>query len=249
MAKKIAIFGATSSIAQEVSKIYADRGWDFFLVGRDEEKILSVSSDLRARGAGEIETICSNLAEKDLHSDLMKKLGAKGSPVDVALIAYGDLGDQKKAELNFAHAEEVLNTNLISVMSLVHHLLPILKVSSTQVKPTLAVIGSVAGDRGRASNYIYGTAKGGLEIFLSGLRGRLDPYSIKVLTIKPGFVDTPMTSHIKKNSLFASPNDVGAHIVKSIDKGLDSIYTPWFWWFIMCVVKLIPEPIFKKLKF
>jgi len=113
---------------------------------------------------------------------------------------------------------------------------------------TLAVIGSVAGDRGRQSNYVYGTAKGALAIFLQGLRNRLHPAGVRVLTVKPGFVDTPMTASFKKGPLWAAPEAVAAAIVAAVERGRDVIYTPWFWWGIMTLIKLVPERVFKKLK-
>jgi NAD(P)-dependent dehydrogenase (short-subunit alcohol dehydrogenase family) len=114
---------------------------------------------------------------------------------------------------------------------------------------TIAVISSVAGDRGRARNGIYGTSKAGLDAFLSALRQRLTPAGVRVLTVKPGFVDTPMTAHLRKSPLFASAASVGGAIVLAVDEGAEVIYVPWFWRLIMFVVRALPMSIFKRLKF
>ena len=112
----------------------------------------------------------------------------------------------------------------------------------------IAVISSVAGDRGRQSNYIYGTAKGALTLFLQGLRNRLARSNVQVLTLKPGFVDTPMTAHLKKGLLFVSPETIAKGILRSIQKKKNEVYLPWFWYFIMKIIKTIPEFIFKRMK-
>ncbi|MEL7234405.1 MAG: SDR family NAD(P)-dependent oxidoreductase, partial [Chloroflexota bacterium] len=116
-----------------------------------------------------------------------------------------------------------------------------------QRRGVIAVISSVAGDRGRGSNYVYGTAMAAKTTFLSGLRNRLAKSGVQVVTVKPGFVDTPMTANIPKNALFASPAKVGKDIYTGLKKGHDVIYTPFFWRYIMWIIRLIPEPIFKRL--
>ena len=115
-------------------------------------------------------------------------------------------------------------------------------------KGCIAVISSVAGDRGRQSNYIYGAAKGGVTTFLQGLRNRLSPSGVSVVTIKPGMVDTPMTAHLPKSPLFAKPSDVGKGIYKAMLAGKDIAYLPVYWKLIMFVIKIIPEGIFKKMR-
>jgi short-subunit dehydrogenase len=112
---------------------------------------------------------------------------------------------------------------------------------------TLAVISSVAGDRGRRSNYVYGASKGALSIFLDGVRSRLDRAGVQVLTIKPGFVATPMTSHLEQGPLFAQPAQVAKGIVKAVERRRDVVYLPAFWAVIMLVIRLVPRPLFKKL--
>jgi len=148
-------------------------------------------------------------------------------------------------EKDYHVAEEELKTNLLSTISLCTILA---NQFESQRHGTLAVITSVAGDRGRQSNYIYGTAQGAKSIFLQGLRNRLSHAGVQVLTIKPGFIDTPMTAHLKKGLLFVKPEVAGKAIYHAIIKNKDIAYVPSFWWFIMTVIKLIPEGIFKRLR-
>jgi short-subunit dehydrogenase len=155
------------------------------------------------------------------------------------------LGDQKACEQDFSLAEKEIRTNFLSCVSL---LTLISNEMEKEKAGTIAVISSVAGDRGRQSNYIYGSAKGALNLFLQGLRNRMYPLGVRVLTIKPGFVDTPMTAAFKKNILFAKPDQIARGIVKAIDRKKDVVYLPFFWWGIMAIIKAIPEWIFKRLK-
>jgi decaprenylphospho-beta-D-erythro-pentofuranosid-2-ulose 2-reductase len=159
-------------------------------------------------------------------------------------LAHGVLGDQAEAEKNYAAAEAILRTNFLSAVSLVTWLANYFE---SERRGAIAVISSVAGDRGRKSNYVYGASKGGLDIFLDGVRNRIDRAGVHVLTIKPGFVATPMTAHLPKNALFAEPARVAKHIVRAIEKRKDVAYVPPFWALIMLVVRNIPRRIFKKM--
>ena len=158
------------------------------------------------------------------------------SPARSHHIAHGTLGDQQKSAEDYTVAERELRTNLLSVISL---LTPIANYFEEQKSGVIAVISSVAGDRGRQSNYVYGTAKGGLNIFLQGLRNRLNPAGVCVLTIKPGFVDTPMTEGIKKNPLFASPETIAKGIYTAIAAKRDIVYLPWFWFWIALAIAAV----------
>ena len=163
--------------------------------------------------------------------------------VDVVLIAYGTLSDQARCQLDADLTRQELNTNFLSVVSL---LTILANYFEGRHQGCIAVISSVAGDRGRQSNYVYGTAKGGLNIFLQGLRNRLYRSGVSVITVKPGFVDTPMTTSLPKNFLYADPRLVGRKIFDSILKRHDVVYVPWFWRWVMLVIKLVPEGIFKR---
>ena len=164
--------------------------------------------------------------------------------IDVALIAHGVLGDQSAAEKDFGVAERAFQTNLLSPVSLVTWLA---NYFADRKSGTIAVISSVAGDRGRKSNYVYGATKSGISAFVQGVRNRVDRLGVNVLTIKPGFVATPMTAHLPGGLLFASPEDVARGIAKAIDRRKDVVYVPAYWRPILWIVRSIPERIFKRL--
>jgi hypothetical protein len=164
--------------------------------------------------------------------------------IDILLIAYGTLPDQAECIANIELTQAEINLNYLSVVSI---LTGISQLMLKQGSGTIAVISSVAGDRGRKSNYIYGSAKGGLTIFLQGLRNALSEKGVHVLTIKPGFVDTPMTADFKKGLLWVKPEKVANDIVKAVNAKKDVMYSPWFWRWIMLIIKMIPERIFKKM--
>ncbi len=243
--QKILIIGATSAIAQEVARIYARRQSRLCLVARNQTKLRIVADDLRARGAQAVDVLARELALPDTHADIIKHALAFLQDIDVVLIAYGSLPDQAACE---ADAEQTMNELQVNFLSVAALLMRLANTLEQRGHGTLAVISSVAGDRGRQSNYVYGAAKGGLSIFLQGLRNRLAGKGVQVLTIKPGFVDTPMTAEFKKGPLWASARKVAADIVRAIDRRRDVAYVPWFWQGIMLVIKAIPERIFKRLK-
>ncbi|VAX10802.1 Oxidoreductase, short-chain dehydrogenase/reductase family [hydrothermal vent metagenome] len=243
--KKILIIGATSAIAQEVAKIYALEQCTLYLVGRNEDRLHIVADDLRARCAQAVEILACDLSDPTMHRHLIESAQSYLQEIDVALIAYGSLPDQPVCESSVEQTLLELNTNFISVVAL---LTLLANVFEKQGSGNIAVISSVAGDRGRQSNYVYGAAKGGLSIFLGGLRNRLSSKGVNVLTIKPGFVDTPMTADFKKGLLWVSAESLAKNIVKAIDKKRGVAYLPWFWWPIMLIIKSIPERVFKKLK-
>jgi len=187
-----------------------------YLIGRNRERLDSVAGDLAVRGASHVETRVVDLLEMEKHPDLIEKAFDQLGSVNVVLIAHGLLGDQKKAEQDSRAAEEILNVNFNSTVLV---LTQIANRMERQKSGTIAVITSVAADRGRQSNYVYGSAKAGLNVFLQGMRNRLFKANVKVLTVKPGFVDTPMTSHLRKSFLFSSDAKVAECVYKGITKG------------------------------
>jgi decaprenylphospho-beta-D-erythro-pentofuranosid-2-ulose 2-reductase len=243
--RKILIIGATSAIAQATAKLFAEQHDALFLVGRDADKLEAIAADLKVRGAHQVDYTALDLNEFDKHPSMLEQAEASLEGLDTVLIAHGTLDDQKACEQDFAKAEQALRTNFLSVVSL---LTPIANRLEKQHYGCIAVISSVAGDRGRQSNYVYGTAKGALSLFLQGLRNRLHPANVCVVTIKPGFVDTPMTASLKKGALWAKPEIVARGIYRAIKKRKNSVYLPWFWWPIMMIIRHIPEPIFKRMK-
>lgn len=243
---QIVIFGATSAIAQAAARRWADRGDDIVLVARDRSKLAAVAADLRVRGAGRCTEVVGDLGSTTAGAAVWAEcLGACPSGFDIALVAYGSLPDHAAAERDPAVAIRAVETNFVSVVSL---LLPVAATFEAARRGTIAVISSVAGDRGRQSNYVYGAAKGGLTIFLGGLRNRLARSGVRVVTIKPGFVATPMTAHLPHGPLFVSADTVGQGIVRAIDRHREVVYLPWFWCVIMAIIRAVPECIFKRLR-
>jgi decaprenylphospho-beta-D-erythro-pentofuranosid-2-ulose 2-reductase len=243
-AKKILILGATSLIAQETARNFAKDKSDFYLVSRSEEKLEEVKSDLLVKGAASVLIESAALAEIEKHDTLFNNINSKFPGFDTVLLAYGSLSDQERCQNDRTLALKELGINFTSAISL---LTLIANYFEKNGKGTIAVITSVAGDRGRKKNYIYGAAKAGLNVYLQGLRNRFGKTNIKVLTVKPGFVDTPMTKDFKKGPLFAGADKVGQDIYQAIQKEKDSIYSPAFWGIIMLIIKSIPERFFKKL--
>ncbi len=241
---KILIIGASSAIAHETAKLFARAGAELFLVGRTPEKLAVVASDLKVRGAQRVETYLLDLNDLARHQELLDQALATLGELDMLLIAHGTLGDQRKCEQSVEETLKELHNNCISVISL-------LTISANYFvqrrRGCIAVVSSVAGDRGRKSNYVYGTAKAALTTFLQGLRNRLSSAGVTVVTVKPGFVATPMTAHMKSGVLTASAQAVGEGIYEAMIKKKDVVYLPWFWQPIMFIVKSIPESLFKHL--
>lgn len=241
----ILIIGATSAIAQAVARRFAARGAKLHLIARDAAKLQTMQQDLQVRGANGVTYAVVDLADTSKHPELLSEAQHSLGEIDVAFIAHGVLGEQRAAEQDYQRTAQELAINLLSPISLLTWLG---EYFAKRQQGRIAVISSVAGDRGRQSNYVYGCAKGGLSIFLQGLRNRLHPLGVQVLTIKPGFVDTPMTAHLPKNALFASPEKVALDIEQALEKGRSVLYTPWFWAWIMRIITHIPEAIFIRLK-
>ncbi|HTV14922.1 MAG TPA: SDR family oxidoreductase [Acidobacteriaceae bacterium] len=242
--RNVLALGATSAIAEATLRLLAERGASFFLVARNADKLTAVRDDLLTRGAAAVNGAVADLDDTAGHPALLvQAVGALGR-IDLALVAHGVLGDQPAAERDYAAAEAILRTNFLSAVSLITWLANYFE---AEKRGTIAVISSVAGDRGRKSNYVYGASKGGLNVFLDGVRNRIDRAGVQVLTIKPGFVATPMTAHLKQNALFAQPAQVGRHILRAIGKRKDVAYVPPFWRLIMLVVRSVPGRIFKKM--
>jgi decaprenylphospho-beta-D-erythro-pentofuranosid-2-ulose 2-reductase len=241
---KILIIGATSAQAQATARLFAADGASLFLAGRNPQKLGDVAEDLKARGAASVDSMIVDLNDFSRHQELIQKADDSLEGLEAVLIAHGTLGDQAAGQADFAVAEQELKTNLLSAISLLTILANLFE---GRGKGCLAVISSVAGDRGRQSNYIYGTAKGGLSVFLSGLRNRLQRSGVSVLTIKPGFVDSPMTAAFSKGVLWAKPEDIAKIIHSAMLKGKDVVYAPGFWRLIMFIIKALPEWLFKRL--
>ena len=241
---RVFIVGGTSAIASETAKAYAEAGARLFLTGRNPDRLASVADDLRVRGAAQVETCVLDVSDLSRHREVIEAAIGKLGGLDVALIAHGTLPDQAGCQQRVADTVEALHVNFTATIALLTELANHFE---GQRGGVIAVITSVAGDRGRQSNYVYGAAKGGVERFLQGMRNRLYPSGVAVVTIKPGFVATPMTAGMRKNALYASPRRVGRAIYRAIEGRRDVIYVPWFWRPIMTAIRSVPERIFKRL--
>ena len=243
--KNIVIVGATSAIAIGCARQWATQGVRFFLVARNRERLEQVAADLIARGAKV--ALCQQLDidRLDEHDAVVHRGSAELGTFDIVLIAPGTLPDQQVCQDDVSVAVREFNTNAVSVIALLTRFANIIE---QQRRGTIAVISSVAGDRGRQSNYLYGSAKAALSAFCEGLRARLFKVGAHVVTIKPGFVATPMTAGLSlPGALVATPDQVASDIVRAIENGKDVIYTPWFWWGIMLIIRSIPGRVFKRL--
>lgn len=242
--KRILIIGATSAIAEHCARIWAAKGYALHLVARNDQQVQLVAADLKVRGASEVTTNCLDLNDVDRHEDLLRVVDDTLGTIDILLIAHGTLPNQKNCELSVHETLAEIQTNALSTISL---LTLVSNRFEANKSGTICVISSVAGDRGRASNYIYGSAKAMVTTFTSGLRQRLYKSNVSVVTVKPGFVDTPMTSGFKKGLLWSKPNTVAAQIVKAIDNKKAEVFAPKFWWLVMSIIKALPNMLFKRI--
>jgi short-subunit dehydrogenase len=244
MNQNILIIGATSGIAEAVARRYAQQGARLFLTARNSIKLQALSTDLAARGANEVQTFVMDANDSFRLPHMVDAAWKAFGTVDVALVAHGTLPDQQRAEIEIPYAIAEFRTNAESVIAC-------LAVLAARFEPqgrgVIAVIGSVAGDRGRAGNYLYGAAKAAIDTYASGLRARLFKRDIHVLTIKPGFVSTPMTANLNLPArLTATPDSVAKDIQLAIENRSDVLYTPWFWRWILLIIRSIPEVLFKR---
>jgi decaprenylphospho-beta-D-erythro-pentofuranosid-2-ulose 2-reductase len=244
MAPTYAIFGATSGIARAVIAELARRGHTLVLAGRNLPEVERIAADTHLRYGVPTHSLAFDACDPASHGAVWAAAVACTGRLDGILVAFGTLTDQKQAEQDVAAAEAMLDSNYVGVVSLVTHAANYFE---KERRGVIGVISSVAGDRGRQSNYVYGSAKAGVTAFCQGLRQRLFKSGVRVVTIKPGIVDTPMTYGMKLPPLIAKPERVARDIVRAMYRADGDIYTPFFWRFIMLVIRMIPEPIFKRL--
>ncbi|MEY5131377.1 MAG: hypothetical protein RL734_1444 [Bacteroidota bacterium] len=241
----ILILGATSAIAHAFAKRYAKEGNHVFtLMGRNQQRLNACASELSALGNNVIYPIVVDFMNaSEIIQAINKSIQNVGS-IDIAVLAQGSLSDQEKANKDFQylHDEFMLNamSMIIPAQCIANHFKEI-------KKGILIGIGSVAGERGRKGNYAYGSAKSAIHTFLSGIRNDIGNEHIRIMTIKPGFVATPMTSHLKQSPLFVKPDFIAKEIIRGIEQGLDVMYIPSYWRFILMIIRALPEKIFMKL--
>jgi len=243
--RRVLVVGATSAMAVEAARLYAADGARLFLTGRHPARLEAVAADLRVRGAGQVESTILDVTDRRRCEEVMNAAWTAFDGLEVALIAHGVLPDQARSQASVDETVASLDVNFTSTVAL---LTVLANRFEAQRHGCIAVITSVAGDRGRQSNYVYGAAKGGLERFLQGLRNRLFHAGVAVVTLKPGFVDTPMTAGLAQGPLFASARQAGRAIHRAIERRRNVAYIPWFWWPIMAIIRRIPEFAFKRLR-
>ncbi len=243
---RVLILGGASAIGEQVARILASRGAAIHLTGRDRERLEKIAADLRVRGASRVVIEQLDLTHTSAVVGVVSRAQEALDGLDTLLIAAGLLPEQGRVSAEPELLRESLEINAIVPMLALEEAA---RLFERQGHGQIVAIGSVAGDRGRATNYTYGAAKGALEIFLSGLRQHLSSRGVKVLLVKPGFVDTPMTVDFKKGPLWASPEQVAKDIFRAMEQGRSVIYTPWWWRWIMLIIRHIPEPLFVRLRF
>ena len=239
----VLIIGAKSDIAKALAREYAKNGYNFILAARRSEELEDFAKDIKIRYGREVILRDFDITDFDKHKQFYEELPHK--PVGV-IIAAGYLGNQKKAQVDWKETHNIINVNYVGAVSILN-----IVANDLEKRKEGFIIGisSVAGDRGRKTNYIYGSAKAGFSAYLSGLRNRLYKSNVQVLTVKPGFVATKMTEGMDlPEKLTATPEEVAHYIFKAQKKGKDVIYVKPIWRWIMLVIKIMPEKIFKRLE-
>ena len=243
----ILILGATSAIAQAYARRRAADGARFIRAGRREERLAAIAADLTTCGAPAADIFVADLAAIDRIESHVEALRTRFGAIDEIVVAYGVLGSRIEEEQNLTNFRVIIDVNFTSAAL---WLLALLKGRPEAAALTIVGIGSVAGDRGRASNFIYGSAKAAFDRFLEGLQHKHAGTAVRIVRVKPGYVDTPMTAAVedKGGPLWATPDRVADDIVRAVAKGRRVVYTPWFWWVIMTIIRHLPWFVFRRLK-
>jgi len=247
--KTILLIGANSTIGHAIARQIAEKQENqirFFLVGRDPERLESHATDLKVRGATQVETFVADLTNHQIHCNYFQKAIDLYGFIDEIYITHGLLGDQNKAKTDLSLAIEIAKINYLSIVAISTLLV---QYGEQKKIGNIVIFSSVAGDRGRKSNYIYGSTMAGKTALISGLRVQLEQHNIHVMTVKPGLVNTRMTLDFKKGLLWTTPEKVANDVIRNLKKKSNICYTPGFWRMIMLIIVHIPEGVFKKLKF
>jgi short-subunit dehydrogenase len=239
----VLVVGATSAIAEECARIWAARGDAICLAARRESLLASIAEDLKLRGAKQVALQAFDVTARDMHEGLLARAEDAIGALDCILIAHGTLPDQAACLADPEVAVREIEVNAVATVALV---LRVAARFEARGAGTIAVVTSVAGVRGRQSNFVYGAAKGMVSRLLEGLRHRLHARGVAVVDIRPGFVDTPMTAGFKKGALWASPARVARDIARAVDRRAGVVYTPWFWRWIMMIIRHLPEFLFHR---
>ncbi|MGB8634753.1 MAG: SDR family oxidoreductase [Rhodanobacteraceae bacterium] len=244
--QRILIIAATSAIAEATARLYAEKGDALYLLARNIEHLQQIAQDLATRGAARVEHAGLDVTDFDQQQARLEAAWKAFETFDIVLIAHGSGEHEYEARTDIDLLRKQFTLNATATLALMAQLAERFK---AQRHGTLAVISSVAGDRGRAANLLYGSAKSAIDAYASGQRQRMHKYGVNVLTIKPGWVDTPMTSELPKSRLFVQPERVARGIVHAIERRRSVVYLPWFWRPMMFAMRHIPEPVWKHMKF
>ncbi len=239
----VLILGAASDMSVAIAKRYAAAGYDLQLAARNIDRLKPLQSDIQIRYNCTCTLYEFDALNFQSHTSFYEALAIKP---DITICVFGYLGDQEIAAANWNETEKIIQTNYTGAVSILNI---VANDYAAKQKGVIVGISSVAGERGRQSNYIYGSAKAGFTAYLSGLRNRLFKNNVHVVTVKPGFVYTKMTEDLTLPPLLtAKPDDVANVVFKAVEKKKNTVYVKWFWKWIMCIIKSIPEFIFKKMK-
>ncbi len=243
MEENVLILGAASDMAVAIARKFASEGYTVTLAARNTDRLEAIEADLRVRYKVQIDSVKFDALDFQNHQQFYNSLAEKP---DVVICVFGLLGDQIAAQRDWNTCQEILSSNYIGAVSILN---VVANDFEKRKKGTIVGISSVAGDRGRQSNYFYGSAKAGFTAYLSGLRNRLFKHGVHVLTVKPGFVKTKMLENMKTpGPITASPKKVAEHIFKAVRAKRNSMYVLPVWALIMLIIKTIPEGVFKRLK-
>ena len=237
------VLGASSSVARAFARVVAEDGADVILAGRDMDDIKATAADIVIRTGAKAEALEFDAEATATHAAFARKCAKRAKYFNVFL-AFGAMPEQEEIDADFARAERTISVNYTGAVSVLHRLAPLLE---AQGDGHVVVLSSVAGDRGRLKNYVYGSAKAGLNAYLQGLRARLFRKGVSVTTVKPGFMDTDMTWGLEGMFLVASPEQAARACLKAAKRRRHVVYVPVFWWGIMTIIRHIPEFIFKKM--
>ena len=243
--RRALILGARSAIAEALAERLAGDGWDLVLAARRCQRLEPVAADLRLRRQRQVDLLEFDALDLEAHAGLADRVRDSAGAFDLAVCVFGYAGDPDEARRDTGEMTATLATNFTAAAVCLGHLANDLE---ERREGGIIAVSSVAGDRGRQSNYVYGASKGGLNVFLQGLRNRLAPAGVHVMTVKPGFVDTPMTEGREGLFLVASPERVAGDILRAWKRRRNVVYTPWFWRWILLLIRQVPEGLFKWLK-
>ena len=243
--QSVLVLGAGSDIAQAtVRKLVASRARTIVLAARDPESVAAFADELRGLGATNVDTIAFDAHDIDHHEAFVNDLFARAGDVDLAILAFGVLGDQEVAERDGAAAIEIAQVNYLGSVSTA---VPISQRMRDQGHGTIVALSSVAGERARRSNFVYGSSKAGMDAFFQGLGDALVGSGVKVMVVRPGFVHTKMTEGMEAAPLSTTPEAVADAIVKGIERGTETVWVPSTMRYVMSVLRHVPRPVFRKL--